>query len=131
MSRKRLRMGLFLLVGLGAVVIEVALYFAPRWKPLHDVLSSSTTLENKSIDARFQIRGTHKAPKDLVVVGIDDVTFGDLQQRWPFRRNIHAAVIDRLHKDGAKVIVFDVQFSEPEGPANYQIEDDTELLLAC
>jgi adenylate cyclase len=129
--RTRLRSGLFLIVGASAVVLVVAFYLAPRWKPLHSALGSTTTLENKSIDARFRIRGVKKAPSDVVVVGIDGATFQDLQQRWPFTRDYHAKVINRLHKDGAKLIVFDVQFTEPEGDSPKAIEDDNALVLAC
>ena len=48
-----------------------------------------------------------------MVVGIDDVTFGDLQQRWPFPRRFHAKAIDALSKAGAKAIAYDIQFTEP------------------
>ena len=131
MRRNRLRTGLFLLVGFAAVAIALALYLAPRWKPVKEAFESTTVLEDKSIDARFRIRGERKPPDDLVVLGIDDTTFQDLQQRWPFRRSYHAKVINRLRKDGAKLIVFDVQFTEPQGPTNQDIEDDNALLVAC
>jgi adenylate cyclase len=131
MRRNRLRTGLFLLVGAASVLIALALYLAPRWKPVKSAFASTTVLEDKSIDARFSIRGVKKPPKDLVVLGIDDTTFQDLQVRWPFRRNYHAKVINRLKKDGAKLIVFDVQFTEPEGTDNQSVQDDNDLLLAC
>jgi adenylate cyclase len=129
--RKRLRTGLFLLVGAGSVVIALALYLAPRWKPVKEAFESTTVLEDKSIDARFSVRGVQDPPKDLVVLGVDDATFQDLQQRWPFRRSYHAKVINRLHRDGAKLIVFDVQFTEPQGDTEADIRDDNALLLAC
>jgi adenylate cyclase len=129
--RDRLRSALFLIVGGSAVLLIAAFYLAPRWKPLHSALGSTTTLENKSIDARFRIRGVKKPPSDVVVVGIDAATFQDLQQRWPFTRDYHAKVINRLHKDGARLIVFDVQFTEPEGDTQKAIADDNALVLAC
>jgi adenylate cyclase len=129
--RDQLRTGLFLLVGLAAAVLMVAFYLAPRWKPVREAFSSSTTLENKSIDARFSIRGVKKPPDDVVIVGIDDVTFQDMHERWPFTRDFHAKVINRLHKDGAKVIIMDVQFTEPEGNSPEAVEHDNALLLAC
>src|SRR4051794_3243112 len=131
MRRDRLRTVLFLLVGVGSIVIALALYLAPRWKPVKEAFASTTVLEDKSVDARFEIRGKRKPPPDLVVVGIDDATFQDLQQRWPFRRSYHARVIDRLRRDGAKLIVFDVQFTEPQGNTTQDIKDDNALLLAC
>ena len=131
MRRERLRTVLFLLVGVAAVAVALAFYLAPRWKPVKEAFASTTVLEDKSIDARFAVRGNKKPPSDLVVVGIDDTTFQDLHQRWPFRRSYHARVIDRLHRDGAKLIVFDVQFTEPQGNTNQDIKDDNALLLAC
>jgi adenylate cyclase len=78
------------------------------------------SLELSSVDKRFKLRGTTigSAAKDVVLVKIDDVTFSDLNQRWPFPRSEHAQLIDTLKADGAKVIVMDIQFTEPsEDPA--------------
>src|SRR3954470_11578258 len=133
MRRDRLRTLLFLLVGAGAVVITLALYLAPRWKPVKSAFESTTVLEEKSIDARFKIRGVRPTPKDVVILGVDDTTFQDLQKRWPFTRDYHAQVINRLRKDGAKAIIYDVQFTEPQntGRPNKDASDDNALLTAC
>jgi len=72
--------------------------------------------ELDSVDQRFEIRGDRGAPKDVVVVGIDDVTFDDLQRRWPFPRSLHGKAVDQLRKAGAKVIAYDIQFTEPTSP---------------
>ena len=61
-------------------------------------------LELQSVDARFCVRGTQERPDDIVVVGVDDVTFNELNQQWPFPRSLHAQVIDRLREAGAKAI---------------------------
>jgi adenylate cyclase len=131
--RNRLRTGLFVIVGIGSVALTLALYLAPRWNPVKSAFESTTVLEDKSVDARFRIRGEKTPPSDVVVVAIDDATFQDLQQRWPFRRSYHSKVINRLHKDGAKLIVFDVQFTEPQdtGNPNQDALDDNGLLEAC
>jgi HD-GYP domain-containing protein (c-di-GMP phosphodiesterase class II) len=50
--------------------------------------------------------------KGLLVVGIDDLTFDDLQKQWPFKRSLHAKVVRNLHAAGARLIVYDVQFTE-------------------
>ena len=47
-----------------------------------------------------------------MIVKIDDTTFSELGQRWPFPRSSHARVIRNLKADGAKVIAYDIQFSE-------------------
>jgi adenylate cyclase len=72
--------------------------------------------ELDSIDARFAIRGDEPAPDDIVVVGVDDVTFEELGLQWPFPRSEHGRVIDALARDGARVIAYDVQFTERTEP---------------
>jgi CHASE2 domain-containing sensor protein len=76
-------------------------------------------LEQTAVDVRFQIRGRDRGlVRDFVVVGVDDATFTTFEQRglssaWPFPRTYDARVIDALHRAGARVIAFDVQFTEP------------------
>jgi len=107
---RRGRMRGALLVAIGALCAAgFALAYAT------DALRS---LELDTVDARFSIRGSQGAPKDLVVVKIDDVTFSDLQQRWPFRRTLHARVIDRIAAEHPRAIVYDVQFTEPSANRN-------------
>ncbi len=73
-------------------------------------------LELQSVDARFSVRGTQERPRDIVVVGVDDRTFSELGVQWPFPRSLHAKVIDRLHRAGAKAIAVDIQFTEETNP---------------
>jgi HD-GYP domain-containing protein (c-di-GMP phosphodiesterase class II) len=69
-------------------------------------------LEREALKARFDVRGT-EGVEGLVVVGIDAKTFTDLDHNWPFPRSKHAQVIRRLHRAGAREIIYDVQFTEP------------------
>ncbi|HUA75552.1 MAG TPA: CHASE2 domain-containing protein [Solirubrobacteraceae bacterium] len=85
-----------------AVAVGAVAYWAEAWP----------RLENDSLDVRFGL-AHHASPSDVAVVAIDDETFSALQRPWPFPRRLHAAVIDRLHADGARAIVYDVQFTEP------------------
>ena len=101
--RRRLRAAM--LLGVGAALTGVVLVLA-----LTDPLRQ---LELDTVDTRFSVRGSQAPPRDLVLVKIDDVTFGDLGVRWPFPRQMHAQVIDSLRRAGARVIVYDVQFTEP------------------
>ena len=50
----------------------------------------------------------------MAVVAIDDASIHELGA-WPFDRRYHAEAVDRLHDAGVKLIVYDVQFSEPSG----------------
>ena len=85
-----------------------------------DVLEDS---ELDTVDARFAIRGELAPPEDIAIVGIDDPSFRELGEQWPFPRTLHAEAVKQLRADGARVIGYDVQFTEPsENP-----EDDEEL----
>jgi adenylate cyclase len=83
-------------------------------------------LEAQSINARFSIRGTRASlVKEFVVVAVDEETFNNLRQNWPFPRRYHAVVIDHLIAAGAKVIAFDVQFTQ-----RTDVADDNALIEA-
>jgi adenylate cyclase len=82
-------------------------------------------LEYTSVNERFAIRGQQAPPKDVVIVAMDGNSTAQLNDRPPFPRRYHARVIRNLTKAGAKVIAYDVQFTEPTDQA-----DDNALILA-
>ncbi len=53
------------------------------------------------------------AQKDVVIVGIDDKSLS-VFGRWPWRRDLHGLLLDKISAASPKVIVFDVILSEPE-----------------
>jgi CHASE2 domain-containing sensor protein len=80
------------------------------------LLDAFPGLESSSVGARFSLRGAQR-PSDLLVVGVDDKTLSALRRRWPFPRSLDAKAVNVLHKDGARTIVYDVQFTQPTVPA--------------
>ncbi len=52
-------------------------------------------------------------PQDIIIVAIDESSLSQLG-RWPWSRNHHAHLIERLNKDGALVIGLDIVFAEPD-----------------
>lgn len=70
-------------------------------------------LENKSIDWRFKERGIVQPTAPVVIVAIDDSSFSEMPERWIWPRNFYAQLISNLKSWGAKVIAFDVVYSEP------------------
>ncbi|PQV63534.1 Adenylate cyclase, class 3 [Abditibacterium utsteinense] len=63
------------------------------------------------LDRRFADRGARK-PRSLdsiVIVGIDEASQKMLKQ-WPFKRGLHAQLIEKLHTAGARVIGLDIGF---------------------
>lgn len=69
-------------------------------------------IERGSVDARFSLRGERHPPSDVVVVGIDNDSLGQLP-RYPFSRRLHARVLENLHRAGARLIVYDISFDRP------------------
>jgi adenylate cyclase len=80
-------------------------------------------LELKSYDARFMLRGPVSVEhSDIIVVAVDDETFATMPSRWPFPRSVYSRMIENLFAAGARMIVFDIQFTEPsENPVEDQI----------
>jgi adenylate cyclase len=81
-----------------------------------------TGFERNALDERYQVRGGHATP-DVVLVGIDENTAAKLG--FPFRRNLHARVIKALLDADARIVAYDVQFSDPK-----RRDDDLALLRA-
>lgn len=86
--------------------------------------------ELQTIDARFSVRGKQPPPSNVVLVGIDPITFQELtnhgmKSEFPFPRRYDAEVIDHLRLAGAKVIAMDIEFTHQTDPS-----DDNALIEA-
>jgi adenylate cyclase len=66
--------------------------------------------ELRSIDIRFQLRGSKAPRRDVVLVAVDNKTLSTLNRQPPYPRSLHARMIDFLHRAGARVIGYDIQF---------------------
>jgi diguanylate cyclase (GGDEF)-like protein/PAS domain S-box-containing protein len=75
-------------------------------------------LQNALTDARFNWF-PRQASGDIVLVAIDSPSLQTVGI-WPWPRQIHAQLIDRLESAGASDIAFDVDFSSPSNPASDQ-----------
>jgi CHASE2 domain-containing sensor protein len=107
-----------------AVAVLLAGIFAAGVAGAADLGRLLPGLEQESIVQRFERRGAEPAPR-LLVVAVDDKTFADTKLHWPFARRYHARAIDRLRRDGAEAIVYDVQFTEQT-----TARDDNALITA-
>ncbi len=75
---------------------------------------SMRRLELDTVDTRFRLRGEETPPRDLVVVALDLETLGGSNVRFlDLPRSLYGRVFRRLHRDGARVIAFDVEITEP------------------
>ncbi len=87
--------------------------------------------ENSTLDWRFLFRGPQEmSPSDQVVIlAIDDSSFEQLQVRWPWPRDMYGTLIDRLSGAGAKVIAFDLIFSEPSSDAKQKQDQSLQAAI--
>jgi CHASE2 domain-containing sensor protein len=89
--------------------------------------SFGNNLELQTIDARISLRGTHMAYPGVVIVAIDVKTLESSRfGSFPFARKWDAKMIDRLRKDGAKTIAYDLIFD-----SRTDNTDDLDLLNAA
>ena len=90
---------------LGVILLLVMLFLSGT--PLLDLV------ELKAYDLRFLSRGPLQPSPAVVMAAIDEKSL-DAEGRWPWPRSKLAALVDVLSRDGARVIGFDIAFSEPD-----------------
>lgn len=72
-------------------------------------------LELKTLDLRFAIRGVKDlGDSPIAIIAIDDQSFASLPNKWPYPRSYYAKLIQNLKLAGAKLIVFDLEFTEAD-----------------
>ena len=98
----RLRLGLFLGVGIGAALLAFAA----------DTGGILRSQELSTVDVRFSTRGTQAPPPTSPSSGSTTSASTPCISGGRFRA-CYAKLIDRLRVGGAKVIAYDVQFTEP------------------
>ena len=70
------------------------------------------------------LRASQATPSDrIAIIEIDDASIETIG-RWPWPRDLHAEIIDRLAAGGAKVIGSTVLFSEPQRDPGLQYIED-------
>jgi diguanylate cyclase (GGDEF)-like protein len=86
-----------------AVVFALSAYYYLR--------GGFESIEARLIDANFNRRGAVAADNKILIVGFTDGCMAAIG-KWPWKRDVHAGVIDKLSKAGAKVIAVDVLFQD-------------------
>jgi HD-GYP domain-containing protein (c-di-GMP phosphodiesterase class II) len=92
-------------------------------------------LDHTVYDVMVRSAGTSPPSDRITIVDIDERSLSTVGQ-WPWRRDLVAALIERLRSGGAAVIALDMMFSEPDryAPARADADrtapTDTDLVLA-
>ena len=81
------------------------------------LVSSVSTIEGQTLNWRFQLRGSHAPPPQVVIIAIDERTVAKLGH-WPVPHRELAAGIEKLSAGGATAIGIDMLFLEHEQPSN-------------
>jgi adenylate cyclase len=87
------------------ILVVVLLFFSDA--PLLNLI------ELKTYDLRVLAREPVQ-PSPAVVLALIDEKSLDTEGRWPWPRSKFAALVERLSRDGARVIGFDIGFLEPD-----------------
>lgn len=87
------------------------------------------TAEWKLYDQRLRwTANPSTAHPDIVVVAIDETSVRRLEPvvgRWPWPRLVHAHLVDFLREAGARVIAYDVLFTERDRRTGFDVGGDT------
>ncbi|MDE3219076.1 MAG: adenylate/guanylate cyclase domain-containing protein [Nitrospirota bacterium] len=76
-----------------------------------------TIAELKTLDHRFhRYADSTKAGNDIVLVAVDEASL-EAYGSWPWSRDRHGYVVHYLKQAGAKAVVFDILFLEPDSAA--------------
>ena len=96
-----------LISGSCAILASLSLQFGPYER-----------LELKTLDARFRLfPRPQRASREVVIVDADDRSLEEFSRRgvaWPWPRHDYADLVRSLSRSGAKAIVFDGLYSEPD-----------------
>ena len=85
----------------------------------HASLAFLQSIEQSSLDLRFEIRGQRPHDERIVIVGIDEKTLQQIGS-FPLPRNNYARLVNQLSSAGARVIAFDATFPDPESNSAQQ-----------
>lgn len=80
--------------------------------PLHG-RAGIRIVEARAFDMLSTLSPLRPAEPGAIIVAIDEPSFAELSERWPWSRATHARLVESLKAAGAKVIGLDIVFAEP------------------
>ncbi len=110
-----------ILLAVACTGIMLVIFFAPG-------LTVLDKLEYRTVDWRFQLRGPRAPADDIVIVAIDEESIGQVG-KWPWSRRRLAELTQSLAECGARAIIYDIFFAEPDTSAG-GAQSDAALVAA-
>ncbi|MGC9772430.1 CHASE2 domain-containing protein [Fervidobacterium islandicum] len=96
-------------------ILNIALTFFMIWAIMFK-FEMTEVLDLKISDLFYKMRGAAGISPHVVVVGIDEYSLSTLEvegDTWPWNRDVYGKLLQKVFEDGAKVVAFDVSFTEP------------------
>ncbi len=103
-------------------------------------LGLTQSMESQALSTFYQLRGSVLPPEDIVILAIDEQSISTPEQyyqadpkqyayleplqKFPYKREAYAQVIEKLIKAGARSVALDVVF---DTPSSYGVADDRKL----
>ena len=94
---------LFLNIAIAILVASIISFFSGK--------ESLRRLELSSLDMLFRLRGPLPYDPKIIIIEVDDENISKVG-RWPWKRVWHAALVRALKDFGARIVYFDILFSE-------------------
>jgi adenylate cyclase len=101
-----------------AFILLSTLQFTPQWHRINGLF----------FDQISTIFPAHPVEPGIVIIAIDELSFAEIDQQWPWQRETHAQLVTALRKAGVRAVGFDVVFANP---SQYGPEDDIALAGAA
>ncbi len=79
-------------------------------------------MELKALDLLFLLRGSHVPSPQIVIVGVDYESLQAVGSSWPWPRQYHARLLDRLRE--ARVVGLDLLFTQHSDPGQDRLLAD-------
>lgn len=77
-----------------------------------------TTVERETLDWRMRVGSGGRRPDTSVVIAVIDqkslTYFQKIGVAWPWPRELYGILLDYLHEGGAKAVILDIDFSQPD-----------------
>jgi adenylate cyclase len=115
MSQQHIALRLRIILIAGIAILLIALELGSAFPNVSTPLEQ---LELGSRDTLMRIRGARRPSNNIVIVAIDDPSFGWTGYQWPWPRSYLAQIVEAVNKGGARVVGLDVFLFEPDKDPN-------------